>query len=188
MTNRIDIYQIKYDIKIIKYRNITKKERNEIKNLFKKCEKELYDEIPDFISENKFLGHPNPPFTTTIFLLYVNKKLVGFLAMSSLILRGKIFQKPLEKYLIENKKGAYLWWICGDNKYKHVSNPLFNVFNKYLSKNNYNYVLLVMEKEKIKNKNGLMKLYMNQKYKKIGFTTFINRFSKTDMIVMKKII
>jgi len=183
MTNRIDINQIKYVIKIIKYKNITKKERNEIKNLFKKCEKELCDEVPDFISENKFLGHPNPPFTTTIFLLYVNKKLVGFLAMSSLILRGKIFQKPLEKYLIKNKKGAYLWWICGDNKYKHVSNPLFNVFNKYLSKNQYNYVLLVMEKEK--NGNGLMKLYMNQKYKQIGFTTFI---LKDDMIVMKKII
>ena len=125
--------------------------------------------------------NPKRKLHYTLQMISVNKKLVGFLAMSSLILRGKIFQKPLEKYLIKNKKGAYLWWICGDNKYKHVSNPLFNVFNKYLSKNQYNYVLLVMEKEKI----GLMKLYMNQKYKKIGFTTFI---SKNDMIVMKKII
>ena len=104
--------------------------------------------------------------------------------MNNLIYRRKITQTGIEKYIKTNKKGAYLWWICGNNKYKGISQPLFTKFNKYLLINHYDYVLLVVEKEKVNNNIGLLNLYKTQGYLKIGTASF---HKNNDMIVMKKI-
>ena len=189
MTDRINIDNIKYDIEIIKYSNLKHdyNTRRRMINLFKKCETLLSEEVPSFFSQKLFFGDPNPPSNTTIFLLYriteKMKYLIGFLVMENLIYKGKITQMGIEKYIKTDKKGAYLWWICGNNKYKGISQPLFTKFNKYLLINHYDYVLLVVEKNN--NIIGLLNLYKTQGYLKIGTASF---HKNNDMIVMKKII
>jgi len=184
--DRISIDKIKYKISIIKYYNLDKKTRKKMIYIFKKCEKNLIGAIPTFFTLTNFLGNPNPPKNTIIFLLYRkiknNKKiLIGFLVFEDLFYKNKLTQQMLEKYIIKNKKGGYLWWICGNNRYRNISKPLFNKLNKYLDKNKYKYILLVLDN--IKSKNKLLKLYEDKNYKKIGFTSIIK---KNDMIVMKK--
>ena len=181
--NRININNIKYNVEVIEYHKLTVETRKRMIYLFKKCESTLIKNVPNFFSMTKFLGDSKPIFNTTIFLLYKitnkTKCLIGFLVMKNLIYNKKVTELAVKTYIKKNRKGGYLWWICGNDKYKGVSLPLFKKFNEYLLKNKYNYVLLAVEKEK----NKLLELYKKFGYLKIGKATF---FQKNDMIIMKK--
>ena len=180
--NRISVSDLKISVKITKFKNLTDRTLTSMISLFSKCEPELVKEVPNFFTKYSFLGDENPEPGTTIFLLYSmfgTKTLIGFLVMSNLIYKNRVVQKPLEKFVLNDERGGYLWWICGDPEYKGVSVPLFTSFDKYLTKNGYHYTLLVIEKEKYDT--NLRKLYNRIGYKKIGAASF---HKKDDMVVM----
>jgi hypothetical protein len=64
---------------------------------------------------------------------------------------------------LEDKKGLYLTFLCGDDNYKGVTGPLFEAVEEYAKNNNYEYILLEAKKEWRKNH-----------YKKFGYENIID--------------
>ena len=64
---------------------------------------------------------------------------------------------------IEDKKGLYLTYLCGNDNYKGITGPLFDAVEEYAKNNNFEYILLEAKGD-----------WRKKYYKKFGYQNIID--------------
>jgi hypothetical protein len=124
------VQDIETNVEIINENNFSNY-KNELDNLYKKCvfKNGIYS---DFKLNNS---------KSIVFILKHNNKIIGSLQIDDFENLTKAFYIKIIGAL-EDKKGLYLTFLCGDNDYKGITGPLFDSVNNYAKENGYEYILL----------------------------------------------
>ena len=131
-----NISDIKTTIKILDKNNINDYKK-ELDELYSKC---VYSDniiCTDFKLNNN---------DSKLFVLMNDNKIIGSLQIDDFDNLNKQFYV---NYLgaIDNKKGLYLTYLCGNNNYKGITKPLFEELDKYAINNGFEYILLEAKTE-----------------------------------------
>jgi hypothetical protein len=127
---KIKVSDIETKVEIINNNNFANY-KEKLDNLYKKCvfSNGIYS---DFNLNNS---------ESLVFILKTDDTIIGSLLIDD-------FDKFNKKFYvntigaIEDKKGLYLTFLCGNDNYKGITKPLFDSVEEYAKNNNYKYILL----------------------------------------------
>jgi hypothetical protein len=131
-TNKIIVKNIETKVQIIN-KNDFSNYKKKLDNLYKKC-----------VFSNGI--HPNFNLNNSESLVFIlrtssNNEIIGSLQIDD-------FDKLNKKFYIdsigaiEDKKGLFLTFLCGNENYKGITEPLFDAVEEYAKNNNFEYILL----------------------------------------------
>jgi hypothetical protein len=109
-----------------------------------------------------------------LFVLLNNDNIIGSLQINDFDDFDNLNKKLYVQYIgaIENKKGLFLTFLCGNDEYKGITIPLFDEVDKFAKKNGFEYILLQATTE-----------WRVNYYKKLGY----NRLPNTSDSLIKYI-
>jgi hypothetical protein len=125
------VSNIKTNVKMIDKKNFDNYKK-QLDKLYSKC---VYN---DNTVHNDFkLNHDE----SKLFILFDNNNIIGALQIDD-------FDNLNKQYYVQsigainNKKGLYLTFLCGNDEYKGITAPLFESVEKYAKNNGFKYILL----------------------------------------------
>lgn len=154
--NKIIVEDIKTNVIIVDKNNFNKYKKD-LDILYSKCIYSNNTPVNDFrLNNNK----------SKVFLLITNNKIIGSLQIDDFDNFNKEYYVK-QIGAIDDKKGLFLTYLCGNDDYKGIAKPLFDEVEKYAKNNKYEYILL----------EALSDWRINY-YKKFGY----NNINKSSMI------
>jgi hypothetical protein len=149
----IVVSNIDTKVQIINKNNFSNYKTN-LDNLYKKC---IYS---NGIHSNFNLNNSE----SLVFILKTNldNEIIGSVQIDDFDKLNKRFYVEIIG-AIEDKKGLYLTFLCGNDNYKGITGPLFDAVEEYAKNNNFEYILLEA-------KGGWRKKH----YKKFGYKNIID--------------
>ena len=126
--------------------------KTQLDNLYKKC---VYN---NGVHPNFNLNNSN----SLVFILQHNNEIIGSVQIDD-------FDKLNKKFYVDNigaiedKKGLYLTYLCGNENYKGITRPLFDAIDEYAKNNNFEYILLEAKGK-----------WRKDYYKKFGYKNITN--------------
>jgi hypothetical protein len=151
---KVLVSDINTQVEIINENNFSNY-KNELDNLYKNCVYNNNNTETKFNLQNK---------KSIVFILKNNNKIIGSLQIDDFDNLNKSLY--LKKGAINNKKGLFLTYLCGDDNYKGITKPLFDSVYNYAKNNDYQYILLEAItdwRQKYYNKFGFYKIDSIQK-------------------------